>query len=103
MNRTAVDLRQALPSDERPGPLGHNEPVTTNPDPSAEYWTTSDVAAYIGVRVGTVSSYRMRNQMPEPDMTVGRTHMWKPARIIAWHESRPRPGVGGRPVPDDEA
>jgi predicted DNA-binding transcriptional regulator AlpA len=73
------------------------------PDPGAEWWTTSDVAAYLGLRRGTVSSYRKRGQMPAPDNTVGRTHMWKPARIITWHKSRPRPGVGGRPVPSREA
>lgn len=74
----------------------HNGPVTT-PDPQAEWWTTTDVAAYIGVQVATVVTYRKREQMPAPDMTVGRTHMWRPARIIEWHAGRPRPGVGGRP------
>jgi predicted DNA-binding transcriptional regulator AlpA len=66
------------------------------PDAAAEWWTTSDVAAYLGVKVATISSYRAREQMPAPDMTVGRTHVWRPARIIAWHAGRPRPGVGGR-------
>lgn len=70
--------------------------VTTSPDPDADWWTTTDVAAYMGVRVGTVSTYRKRGQMPAPDLTVGRTHMWRPKRIIDWHSSRPRPGVGGR-------
>jgi hypothetical protein len=70
---------------------------TTMPDPEAEWWTTSDVAAYIGVQPATVSGYRMRGQMPAPDMTVGRTRMWRPKRIIDWHQERPRPGVGGRP------
>jgi hypothetical protein len=77
-------------------------PASSLPDPTAQWWTTSDVAAYLGLRIGTVSSYRKRGQMPEPDMTVGRTHVWKPARIIEWHEGRPRPGVGGRPVPAKE-
>jgi hypothetical protein len=36
------------------------------PDSSAEWWTTSEVAAYLGLRVATVSSYRLRHQMPEP-------------------------------------
>ena len=76
-------------------------PVASDgPSAKAEWWTTSDVASYLGVKVGTVSSYRQRGQMPEPDMTVGRTHVWKPARIIEWHKGRPRPGVGGRPVED---
>jgi hypothetical protein len=64
----------------------------------AEWRTTSDVAAHLGVRVGTVSPYRQRGQMPAPDMTVGRTHLWQPARIIEWHGAWPRRGVGGRRV-----
>jgi uncharacterized protein involved in tolerance to divalent cations len=78
--------------------IGENDTVsqTAPPDPLAEWWTTSDVARYIGVQIGTISAYRIRGQMPEPDETVGRTHLWKPTRIIAWHEARPRPGVGGR-------
>jgi predicted DNA-binding transcriptional regulator AlpA len=77
--------------------------VTASPDPDSEWWTTSDVALYLGVQVATVSGYRNRGQMPEPDMTLGRTQAWKPATIIAWHASRPRPGVGGRRAtgPDD--
>jgi hypothetical protein len=71
--------------------------VPPPPDPNAEWWTTSDVAAYINVRVGTVSTYRRRGQMPEADQVIGRTPMWRPRRIITWHEGRPRPGVGGRP------
>lgn len=68
------------------------------PDPTAEWWTTTEVAEYLGVRVATVSTYRRRGQMPVPDQSLGRTHVWHPERIIAWHEGRPRPGVGGRPV-----
>ena len=78
--------------------MRHDVVVTTTarPDPAAEWWTTSDVAGYLGVQVSTVSNYRKRAQMPAPDLTVGRTHMWRPARVIEWHDSRPRPGVGGR-------
>jgi hypothetical protein len=74
--------------------------MAANPDPTAEWWTTSDVAAYLGLKVATVSAYRVRGQMPEPDMTVGRTHVWKPNRVIEWHEARTRVGVGGRPTRD---
>jgi hypothetical protein len=63
--------------------------MTTPPDPQAEWWTTSEVAAYIGVRVATVVTYRTREQMPAPDMIVGRTHMCRPARIVEWHALRP--------------
>ncbi|MGW3608055.1 helix-turn-helix transcriptional regulator [Micromonospora sp. NPDC005161] len=66
-------------------------------DVTAEWWTTSDIAAYLGVQVATVTNYRKRSQLPQPDQTVGRTHMWRLSRVIAWHEQRPRPGVGGRP------
>lgn len=78
-------------------PAEDEEPPAT-PDPGVEWWTTKDVAAYLRVRMGTVSTYRTRGQMPPPDQTVGRTHMWHPATVIAWHEKRPRPGVGGRLV-----
>jgi hypothetical protein len=67
----------------------------TQPDPNTDWWTTTDVAAYLGVTVGTVSSYRARGQMPAPDRTIGRTHVWSPHRIIEWHDTRP--GHGGRP------
>jgi hypothetical protein len=66
-----------------------------DPDPEADWWTTTDVANYLGVTVGTVSSYRARQQMPPPDRTIGRTHVWTPKRIIEWHKNRP--GHGGRP------
>lgn len=61
--------------------------LVTGPDPDAEWWTTTDVAAYLGVAVATVSAYRSRRQMPEPDQTLGRTRLWRPQRIISW---RPR-------------
>ena len=65
------------------------------PDREAEWWTTTDVAAYLGVTISTVSAYRGRGQMPAPDQTIGRTHVWKPARIIEWDNARP--GRAGRP------
>jgi predicted DNA-binding transcriptional regulator AlpA len=65
------------------------------PDTTADWWTTSDVAAYLGVSISTVSTYRARGQMPAPSQTVGRTHMWRPRQIVTWHEARP--GHGGRP------
>lgn len=62
------------------------------PDLNAEWWTTSDVAAYLGVRPATVSTYRMRDQMPAPDQKLGRTQLWRPNTIIEWNESRPGRG-----------
>ena len=70
--------------------------MSAQPDQASEWWTTSDVAFYLGVNVSTVSTYRTRGQMPAPDQTVDRTHMWRPGRIIDWHKTRTRAGVGGR-------
>lgn len=56
---------------------------------NAEWWTSTDVAAFLGVSVKTVSAYRGRSQMPEPDTTIGRLHLWRPARVIKWHSQRP--------------
>jgi hypothetical protein len=67
------------------------------PDPNAEWWTTNDVAAYLGVGKATVSAYRGRGQLPEPDGKIGQSWIWRPSRIITWHEQRPRKGTrGGR-------
>jgi hypothetical protein len=63
------------------------------PDRNADWWTTTDVADYLGVTISTVSAYRGRGQMPAPDRTIGRTHVWTPARIIEWHEARPGRGA----------
>jgi hypothetical protein len=70
--------------------------MPAQPDPASEWWTTSDVATYLGVKVATVSAYHARGQMPDPDATIGRTHVWKPDRVVAWHEARKRAGIGGR-------
>jgi hypothetical protein len=32
--------------------------MSGQPDPTSEWWTTSDVAAYLGLAVATVSAYR---------------------------------------------
>lgn len=66
------------------------------PDLDAEWWTTSDVAAYLGVQIGTVSAYRSRGQMPAPTRTLGRTHLWRPLEIKAWRS----PGADAVTVED---
>jgi len=63
-----------------------------DPSPDAEWWTTAEVAAYLGVRPATVSTYRMRGQMPQPNRKLGRTQLWRPQTIIEWHRSRPGRG-----------
>jgi hypothetical protein len=73
-------------------------------DGDTEYWRTTDVAAYLEVTVQTVSAYRRRGQMPEPDLTLGSLVLWRPATVIAWHKQRPRVGAGtdaGGPTADE--
>lgn len=70
----------------------------TGPDPNAEYWRTTEVAAYAGTTSGTISSYRNRGQMPTPAISYGRTHLWRPADIIAWRAELEREP----PPPRDE-
>jgi len=53
-----------------------------------DYWTTSEVAEYLGVAVSTVSAYRSRGQMPEPVRTIGHTPVWDPAAIREWAATR---------------
>lgn len=65
---------------------------SAKPSLKAEWWTTSEVAAYVGVKVATISAYRSRGQMPEPDQKLGRTQLWRPKTIIQWHNSRPGSG-----------
>ena len=57
----------------------------------------------LGVQLATVSGYRNRGQMPDPDMKLGRAQAWKPSTIIAWHARRPRGGLGGRPSGSNES
>lgn len=65
-------------------------------DPGAEWWTTEDIAAYLGVKPASVRRYRARDPehggLPPEDRTFLRTLAWKPATIMAWK----RPGQGSR-------
>ncbi len=63
--------------------------LSEHPSSDAEWWTTTDVAHYLGVRLATVSTYRMRGQMPAPDHKLGRTQLWRPRTIIQWSSARP--------------
>jgi len=60
------------PGTDREVPLDRDG---TSPDAGSEWWTTSDVAAYLGVRVATVTNYRKRGQMPAPDGRLAHPHV----------------------------
>jgi predicted DNA-binding transcriptional regulator AlpA len=59
-----------------------------------ELWDVAAVAAYLGVKRNTVTSYLARRQMPEPDFRFGQSPVWRADKIKTWHEGRP--GRGGR-------
>ena len=50
-------------------------------------WSVAEVAAYLGVKPGTVTAYLAREQMPQPDGYVGRSPWWHPETIRAWRPS----------------
>lgn len=58
------------------------------PSVDVPWWTSSDVARYLGVQLRTVTAYRNRGQMPTPDGRIGSRPAWLPATITEW-----RPGT----------
>lgn len=70
------------------------------PDPSAEWWFTDDVAAYLGIKRATVwrmlyprpARGQMQPDLPEPDQRFGHTVAWRPQTIVNFT----RPGRGHR-------
>jgi predicted DNA-binding transcriptional regulator AlpA len=55
-----------------------------------DWWTTSDVARFLGISSSTVRAYAAREQMPKADRRIGREPVWRPDTIREWHEQRPR-------------
>lgn len=62
--------------------------------------TIEDVAAALEVKPSTISGYRSRGLMPEPDGQLGKTVWWWEATIVAWLDERP--GKGWRKGQGDE-
>lgn len=80
----------------------------------AEYLSTSDVAALLGMKPASVRFLRAQSRpggryeadpFPEPDITVARSPAWSAERedeIKAWNGRRPGQGAGGgRPPKTD--
>ena len=59
-----------------------------------KYLSRNEIAARIGLAVGTVTAYDARGYLPAPDARVGRTYGWLPETIDEWN--RNRPGRGAR-------
>lgn len=74
-----------------------------------------DIAEYLGVKLPTVHTYRIRGQklrqrqadgedltpeqlavgLPTEDTMMGRTPVWRPETIVEWKKRRRGRGVGG--------
>lgn len=85
-------------------------------DVDADYWTMADIADYLGVKLRTVHTYRLRGKqlrqraadgeplrqeqlaagLPKEDKKIGRTPVWRPSTITSWKRSGQGAG-GGRP------
>lgn len=48
------------------------------------YLTSKQIAELLGVSTSTISSYKARGQMPEPDRVYGRTPLWSYDTITKW-------------------
>jgi len=69
------------------------------PNVADEWWTTAEIAEYLGITVKSVNNYVSRrrptgNPIPLPDRRYGRTGVWRPVRITEWNATRQ--GSGNR-------
>lgn len=54
------------------------------------YWTVSEVADALGLSPSTLTAYRARGKMPQPDKQYGRTPLWRPETITKWRNQSTR-------------
>jgi predicted DNA-binding transcriptional regulator AlpA len=71
--------------------------AVAEPLPS-DWWTTSDVAAFLGIAPSTIRAYVARGQMPAADRRIGREPVWRPETIRQWQSQRPRQTHGAEPA-----
>jgi len=57
------------------------------------YLTSKQVAELLGVSPKTISAYKARSQMPQPDREYGRTPLWKHSTIQEWRGTLRTPVV----------
>ena len=60
------------------------------------YITSDELAARLGIKRDSVYQMRSRGDIPEPDMRVGRTPVWRPETIASWEAARPGQGWRGK-------
>lgn len=66
--------------------------MTTAP---SDLLDTEGVARMLGIAHESVTRYRARGDLPEPDVMLGRSPGWYAATIVEWQAQRP--GRTGRP------
>ena len=49
-----------------------------------EMWTLQEVADHLGVDYHTVVVYKTKGKLPEPDLMVSRSPLWKPETMQGW-------------------
>ena len=71
--------------------------IMAEPLPS-DWWTTSDVATFLGIAPSTIRAYGARGQMPTADRRIGREPVWRPETIRQWQCQRPRQAGDAEPA-----
>jgi hypothetical protein len=61
--------------------------------------TVADIAVMFGRAVGTVEHWRLHDQLPAPDVMLGRTPGWRRAGLLRWGRETGRLMADGTPVP----
>lgn len=51
-----------------------------------QYLTEKEIGALLGLKRGTISSYKAKGRMPKPDMQYGRTPLWLTETINEWRQ-----------------
>jgi hypothetical protein len=63
--------------------------------PPDDWWTAEDCARFLGISAATWRSYVAREQAPAAERQFGRTNVWRPSTVRAWHSSRRGQGWRG--------
>lgn len=76
--------REVDPYLDVPPPSTEAGPASLSSEDTATWWTTTDVATYLGMSPATVGTYLQRGKLPPPDATKDRMRFWRPDTITAW-------------------
>lgn len=69
-----------------------------------ELLDSAGFADVLGVKLGTLHTFRSRGILPEPDAMIGKSPAWHRSTVDAWKATRPGRGKGGgRPRKTAEA